>query len=100
MKWSVLLLAALAVFLFSATESIARDVHVSGYHRKDGTYVRPHVRSAPDGVKWNNYGPSGGVDMMNGLNRDADRDGTPNHLDRDDNNNGIQDDHDRNQYGR
>jgi hypothetical protein len=32
------------------------DVHVNGYTRKDGTYVQPHYRSAPDSVKWNNYG--------------------------------------------
>ncbi|MDX2044570.1 MAG: hypothetical protein SF097_25390 [Acidobacteriota bacterium] len=25
------------------------DVHVSGYYRKDGKYVRPHTRSAPGG---------------------------------------------------
>jgi hypothetical protein len=24
-----------------------KDVHVRGYYRKDGTYVRPHTRSAP-----------------------------------------------------
>jgi hypothetical protein len=26
---------------------VGRDVHVQGYHRKDGTYVQPHTRSAP-----------------------------------------------------
>ncbi len=31
------------------------DVHVRGYTRKDGTYVSPHYRSAPDGVVSNNY---------------------------------------------
>ncbi len=29
-------------------------VHIRGYMRKDGTYVRPHTRSAPDGIKSNN----------------------------------------------
>lgn len=27
--------------------SAAKTVHVSGYHRKDGTYVRPHTRRPP-----------------------------------------------------
>ena len=32
------------------------DVYVRGYQRDDGTYVGPHYRSAPDGIKENNYG--------------------------------------------
>lgn len=34
-------------------------VQVRGYTRSDGTYVQPHTRTAPDGVKWNNksYNP-------------------------------------------
>lgn len=32
------------------------DVYVDGYSRKDGTYVEPHYRSAPDGNPYNNYG--------------------------------------------
>lgn len=74
------------------------DTNVKGYYRNDGTYVRPHVRSSPDAVKWNNYGPSKGVDMHNGRNRDNDNDGMPNYLDKDDNNNGISDDNDSDQY--
>lgn len=31
------------------------QVHVRGYYRKDGTYVRPHVRSNPDGNPSNNW---------------------------------------------
>jgi hypothetical protein len=38
-------------------------VSVKGYYRKDGTYVRPHVRSNPNGVKYDNYSytPSQGL---------------------------------------
>lgn len=34
-------------------------VQVRGYTRSDGTYVQPHTRTAPDGIKWNNksYNP-------------------------------------------
>ena len=40
---------------------IASNVYAgwdNGYTRKDGTYVRGHYWSNPDGVKWNNYGRS------------------------------------------
>jgi hypothetical protein len=35
------------------------DVHVRGYYRKNGTYVRPHMRSNPDGNPWNNWSTLG-----------------------------------------
>lgn len=74
---------------------------VNGYYRSNGTYVQPHYRSNPDGYKWNNYGPSrNSYERTNPYGRDNDRDSVPNYLDRDDNNNGINDDYDRNQYGR
>jgi hypothetical protein len=31
----------------SSSRTPGTDVHVKGYYRKDGTYVRPHTRSAP-----------------------------------------------------
>ena len=33
---------------------MAQDVNVRGYTRRDGVYVRPHVRTAPDGITSNN----------------------------------------------
>jgi hypothetical protein len=76
-------------------------VRVNGYYRSNGTYVQPHYRSNPDGYKWNNYGPSKSYsDRINPYSRDNDKDGTPNYLDTDDNNNGIHDDSERNQYRR
>ncbi|MBI4848902.1 MAG: hypothetical protein HY808_10070 [Nitrospirae bacterium] len=74
---------------------------VNGYYRSNGTYVQPHYRSNPDSSRANNYGPSKSYsDRINPYTRDNDRDGTPNYLDTDDNNNGIHDDNDSNQYGR
>jgi len=35
------------------------DVYVQGYYRKDGTYVRPHMRSAPNGTKRDNFSYKG-----------------------------------------
>jgi len=97
MKRLVLLLLAMVFVLTSV--ALADDVYVKGYFRKDGTYVRPHIRSSPDGYKWNNYGPSQrDTELMNPWLRDADRDGTPNYLDLDDDNDGLFDDSDWSQY--
>jgi len=77
----------------------AKDVRVKGYYKKNGTYVRPHIRSSPDAVKWNNYGPSkNDYQLMNPKSRDNDNDGVANYLDKDDNNNLIHDDYDKKQY--
>lgn len=77
------------------------DVKVKGYYRKDGAYVKPHIRSSPDSYKFNNYGPSKSqTQIINPKSRDNDNDGIPNYLDHDDDNDGIHDDYDRNQYGR
>ena len=94
---SVLLLS----FVFCGVVYVfAKDVHVKGYYRKDGTYVRPHIRSSPDSYKSNNYGPSRNSNqLMNPQSRDYDRDGIPNYLDTDSDNDGIHDDSDRNPYG-
>jgi len=74
---------------------------VNGYYRNDGTYVRGHYRSNPDRFKWNNYGPSkNDPELINPYSRDYDRDGIPNYLDMDDDNDGRWDDYDSNQYGR
>jgi hypothetical protein len=79
--------------------AVAKDVHVKGYYRKDGTYVRPHIRSSPDSSRSNNYGPSRSSDqLMNPRQRDWDRDGAPNYLDKDDDNDGIRDNYDKQQY--
>ena len=93
-------LATLLVGLtFGAAITDAKDVHVRGYHRKDGTDVRPYIRSSPDEYLWNNYGPStDSSQLLNPRSRDADGDGVPNYLDHDDDNDGIQDDKDSSQY--
>jgi hypothetical protein len=42
------------------------DVYVNGYYRKDGTYVQPHYRSAPDGNARNNYSYPGNYNPYTG----------------------------------
>lgn len=87
--------------IFCWTLSFAKDVNVKGYYRKDGTYVRPHVRSSPNQYKYDNYGPSrSDSELMNPQSRDKDRDGVPNYRDKDDDNDGKSDDSDNSQYGR
>jgi len=76
------------------------DTYVKGYTRKDGTYVRPHVRSSPDSSLSNNYGPSqNSSQLMNPRSRDYDNDGTPNYLDNNDDNDSFHDNQDSSQYG-
>lgn len=46
--------------------AVARDVAVKGYTKKDGTYVAPHYRSAPDGDTSNNWSTKGNVNPYTG----------------------------------
>lgn len=45
---------------------LAGDVSVRGYFRRDGTYVQPHMRSAPDGNSQNNWSTSPNVNPYTG----------------------------------
>jgi hypothetical protein len=96
------LIPALIAFSFIVPSlAYADDVYVNGYYRKDGTYVRPHIRSAPDSSLSNNYGPSTtDSQLLNPITRDYDKDGTANYLDSDDDNDGAADESDPSQYGR
>lgn len=64
---SILLAFTFLLTPFVAFSVLPQDsfayVSVKGYYRKDGTYVRPHVRSNPNGLKYDNYGytPSQGL---------------------------------------
>ena len=101
------LLMAILTFLFLSSTAFAQDVYVSGYYRKDGTYVRPHYRSSPNGIKSNNYGNASyqqrqqyrSLPVIPSYNNDYDNDGTANRYDYDDDNDGIYDDYDSSQYG-
>ncbi len=96
MRRAMIVLVGFAAVLFSGVSDVAgKDSYVRGYYRKDGTYVRPHIRSAPDSDRSNNYGrPRNDSERISPRIRDNDRDGIPNYLDRDDNNNSIPDQYD------
>lgn len=57
-----LVFAAALVMLDSADA----QVRVSGYTRKDGTYVRPHYRSNPNGNFYDNWSTKGNVNPYTG----------------------------------
>jgi len=49
-----------------ASGALADDTYVRGHTRKDGTYVQPHHRTAPDNSRGNNYGSQGNVNPWTG----------------------------------
>lgn len=64
-------LFAVALLTGAADDAIAGgksggNVAVRGYVRKDGTYVAPHMRSAPDASFQNNWSTSGNVNPYTG----------------------------------
>jgi len=58
--------ALLAIALLIAASSAAAQVHVRGYTKKDGTYVAPHERSAPNHTMLDNYSTKGNVNPYTG----------------------------------
>jgi hypothetical protein len=57
------------IFLFvvlSTTQVIFSQVRVSGYYRKNGTYVEPHYRSSPNGNPYDNYSFPGNTNPYTG----------------------------------
>lgn len=60
-----ILTIALAGTLFSFS-ALAKDTFVSGYTKKDGTYVMPHYRTAPNNTKSDNYSTYGNINPYTG----------------------------------
>lgn len=50
----------------TVTSHSGGDVTVKSYFKSDGTYVAPHLRSAPDGVFGNNWTTKGNVNPYTG----------------------------------
>ncbi len=56
MKKTFFLIICTLFILINVSDAISGGrVYVKGYYRKDGTYVSPHYRTAPDGNPYNNY---------------------------------------------
>lgn len=50
----------------SHSYSNPESVHVRGYTKKDGTYVAPHERSAPNDTKLDNWSHKGNINPNTG----------------------------------
>lgn len=59
-------IVAFFLLSFLCSEYIMAQVHVQGYHRKDGTYVKSHYRSSPDSSPYNNYSYPGNTNPYTG----------------------------------
>ena len=61
-------IVTVAVVLLATVDfaSASDRVRVKGYLRKDGTYVQPHYRTAPDGRFYNNWSTYGNVNPYTG----------------------------------
>lgn len=42
------------------------DTHVNGYYKKNGTYVEPHYRTAPNNTNLDNYSTKGNTNPYTG----------------------------------
>jgi len=54
-----------AALLIAVAPAFAQ-VHVNGYTKKDGTYVAPHERTAPNNTNLDNYSTKGNVNPYTG----------------------------------
>ena len=41
--------------LLATANTASAYVSVNGDFKSNGTYVAPHIRTSPDGYKWNNF---------------------------------------------
>ncbi len=57
---------AVVLIVLGVAFPASAQVRVDGYFKKDGTYVQPHYRSAPDGDPTNNYSTKGNVNPFTG----------------------------------
>ena len=67
MKFITVALAGLVVSTLLWSESVnsqsrrSRDVSVDGYYRRNGTYVAPYIRTAPNQTRDDNYSTRGNI---------------------------------------
>lgn len=57
---------SLILMMCLSTHLSFSQVHVNGYYKKNGTYVEPHYRSAPNSTKSDNYSTIGNVNPYTG----------------------------------
>lgn len=65
-KNTILGLLVGALLFTTTADVVSASVYVSGYTRKDGTYVSGHYRSSPDGNPYNNWSYPGNTNPYTG----------------------------------
>jgi len=53
-------------FLFSFAQTNPNHVYVSGYYRSNGTYIKPHYRTAPNSTNRDNFSTQGNTNPYTG----------------------------------
>lgn len=66
MKKAMVVLTMLILLFSFVGVILAEDVYVGGYFRKDGTYVQPHHRTAPNNSTLDNYSTKGNTNPYTG----------------------------------
>jgi hypothetical protein len=66
MKTAAIAVLTLLLLFGTCAPLLAGDVSVRGYHRSNGTYVQPHMRSGPDSSYNNNWSTSPNVNPYTG----------------------------------
>lgn len=59
-------IGTLVILLITTINCLYSQVRVSGYTRKNGTYVAPHTRSSPNSSIYDNYSYKGNINPYNG----------------------------------
>lgn len=62
----IVLTIALTAFAALSVAQAFAQVRVDGYTKRNGTYVAPHIRSNPDGNRFNNYSTQGNFNPYTG----------------------------------
>lgn len=65
------LLFALLILAITAP-AFAKTTRVKGYFKKNGAYVKPHLKTTPDGSKMNNFSAKGNTNPYTGEKGSAD----------------------------
>lgn len=63
---SIVIAIILSIMTLVIAPVVDARVRVRGYYKKNGSYVQPHYRSNPDGLKYNNWSTKGNTNPYNG----------------------------------
>lgn len=64
-KLTTILIVLISIFSFT-TLFAQSDVYVNGYYKKNGIYVQPHFKTAPNSSMFDNYSTTGNYNPYTG----------------------------------